>query len=81
MRYELQRDANVLKLLHHKRHKSIIKGGKLQRPSPRKKAKVGATRDVSKVVTYHCWSQRVMAYLYPFIERGGVLQIVGRASP
>ena len=69
-RYELQRDAKVLKLLHHKRHKYRIEGGQLQRPSPSKKAKVGATRDVSKVVAFHCWRQRVMSYLYPFIKRG-----------
>ena len=70
VRYKLQRDAKVLKPLHHKRHKSRIEGGQLQRPSPIKKANVGATRDVSKVVALNCWRQRVMVYLYPFIERG-----------
>ena len=69
VRYELQRDAKLLKPLHHKHHKSRIEGGQLQWPLPSKKAKVGATRDVSKVVAFHCCRYRVMAYLYPFIER------------
>ena len=70
VRYKLQRDAKVLKPLHHKRHKSRIEGGQLQLTLPSKKAKLGETRDVSKVVVFHCWRQRVMSYLYPFIERG-----------
>ena len=80
-RYELQRDAKVLKPLNHKRHKSRIEGGQLQRPSPSKKAKVGATRDVSKVVAFHCWRQRVMAYLYPFIERGECYKLLAELPP
>ena len=80
-RYELQRDAKVLKPLHHKRQKSRIEGGQLQWPSRSKKAKVRATGDVSKVVEFHCWRQRMMAYLYTFIERGECYKLLAEITP